>query len=99
MFGSGNKYRKVLGTSKDTLIFELDTIGQNGLKLDITKRNILRISASYFDPLGLICPLVLQAKLLFKDICSMKTDWDAPVDRNIWERWYNHLAYEWCTYS
>ena len=96
MLGIGNKYRKVLGinwdTSKDNLIFELNTIGENGLKLDITKRNILRISASYFDPVGFICPVVLQAKLLFKDICSMKTDWDDPVDRIISERWCNHLT-------
>ena len=35
------------------------------------KKNILKKSAMFFDPLGLICPLVLQVKLLFKDACIL----------------------------
>jgi len=34
--------------------------------LSVTKRSILRISAMFFDSLGLISPIVLQFKLLFK---------------------------------
>ena len=30
-----------------------------------------KISAMFFDPLGLICPLVLQVKLLFKEACIL----------------------------
>ena len=35
------------------------------------KKNILKKSAMFFDPLGLICPLVLQVKLLFKEACIL----------------------------
>ena len=35
------------------------------------QKNILKKSAMFFDPLGLICPLVLQVKLLFKDACIL----------------------------
>ena len=29
----------------------------------------------FFDPLGLICPLVLQVKLLFKEACILDVKW------------------------
>ena len=35
-------------------------------RLNVTKRNILKLSAMFFDPLGIISPLVLQTKLIFK---------------------------------
>ena len=64
--GDSQIYRKVLGLNWDTvtddIVFEISRFGVNGLSLSATKRNILRISASYFDPIGLICPVVLQAK-------------------------------------
>ena len=30
----------------------------------------------FFDPSGLICPLVLQVKLLFKEACILNVKWD-----------------------
>ena len=58
-------YKKVLGINwdndKDELVFEVSKFGIVGLKRKCTKRNILKISASYFDPLGVICPIILQA--------------------------------------
>ena len=34
------------------------------------------MSAMFFDPLGLIFPLVLQVKLLFKEACIFNVKWD-----------------------
>ena len=39
----------------------------------------------FFDPLGFLCPLcpiVLQAKLIFNKICILKTRWDS---KHFWE--------------
>ena len=30
----------------------------------------------FCDPLGVICPLVLQVKLLFKEACILNVKWD-----------------------
>ena len=93
--GVSENFRKVLGINwdvdKDVLVFELIEIANNGLSLGYTKRNILRISASFFDPLGLICPIVLQAKLLFKELCELKVDWDEVVKSEISEKWNRFL--------
>ena len=40
------------------------------------KKKISRLKISaMFDPLGLICPLILQVKLLFKEVCILNVKW------------------------
>ena len=39
---------------KDIFVFEFSDIAESGLGLVYTKQNILKISASFFDPLGLV---------------------------------------------
>ena len=62
--------RKVLGINwdieKDLFGFDFDEIVQLAKDLKFTKRNLLKINATLFDPLGLISPITLQGKLLFK---------------------------------
>ena len=72
--------KKILGVewnvSKDEFIFTFSDIIETAESLPVTKRNILKISAMFFDPLGLICPLVLQVKLLFKEAYILNVKWD-----------------------
>ena len=35
----------------------------------------------FFDPLGLICPIVLQSKLIFKTLCMNKLNWGSLTYR------------------
>ena len=72
-------------------MFEFSDIAESGLELVYTKRNILKISASFFDPLGLVCPVVLQAKLLFQELCELKVDWDEVIDGDVAKKWDRFL--------
>ena len=76
--------RKVLGINwdieKDLFEFDFDEIVQLAKDLKFTKRNLLKINATLFDPLGLISPITLQGKLLFKLLCIYKSDWDDELD-------------------
>ena len=49
-------------------MFEFSDITESGLGLVYTRRNILKIGATFFDPLRLVCPVVLLAKLLFQEL-------------------------------
>ena len=62
--------------TKDEFIFAFSDIIEIAESLPVTKGNILKISAMFFDPLGLICLLVLQVKLLFKEACILNIKWD-----------------------
>lgn len=52
-----------------------------------TKRRILSAIARLFDPLGLISPVVVTAKIMMQEIAVLKTGWDAPVPAPLERKW------------
>lgn len=46
------------------------------LKQPITKRHILSVVAQIYDPLGLLGPVILKAKVLLQKLCELKISWD-----------------------
>lgn len=53
----------------------------------LTKRKITSELATLFDPIGLLAPVVLQGKVLVKDLWNAKYEWDEELPQNIIERW------------
>lgn len=90
---------KVLGllwdTSKDTFSFDVENILNYILSKDTyTKRCILQTASRIFDPLGFLCPYVIQAKILFQELWIAGINWDevVPVDiQKKWIKWYKQL--------
>ncbi|XP_051172885.1 uncharacterized protein LOC127289150 [Leptopilina boulardi] len=59
-----------------------------------TKRQLLKILMSLFDPLGLLSPLTIRAKILLQDIWKEGTQWDEEVPAGIaklWSEWLDDL--------
>ena len=55
-----------------------------------TRRGILSVISSVFDPLGLICPFMLPAKRLLQDLCRKNIDWDERIpeaEHEAWSTW------------
>lgn len=40
-----------------------------------------------FDPLGLLCPIVLPAKIFLQELWSKKLEWDDPLEEKDTEKW------------
>lgn len=62
-----------------------------------TKRGILGKVARIYDPLGLIAPITLQGKLLYRNACEEKSAWDAPLSvplEQLWQKWERSLPHE-----
>ena len=55
-----------------------------------TKRGVLKYLASIYDPLGLISPITLKGKSIFRDICDAKYSWDAPLQGGLLNRWHSY---------
>ena len=53
----------------------------------ISKRTVLSDTARLFDPLGFIAPVIIQAKIFLQDLWIKQLDWDAPLSRELLERW------------
>ena len=56
-------------------------------KTDKTKRGILRFLASTFDPLGIISPVTLYRKILYRESCDLKIGWDKPITNDLLKKW------------
>ena len=58
----------------------------------VTKRIVLSVAAKFYDPLGLIAPVVLLFKLLFQKLCKNNTDWDDQLDETLYLEWNSLVA-------
>lgn len=59
-----------------------------------TRRGLLSILASVYDPLGMVSPVVVIAKLIFQAECRQGKTWDEKLsERNmlLWRRWLADL--------
>ena len=59
-----------------------------------TRRNILSIVSSVYDPLGLLSPFILKAKQILQQLCKAKYGWDEVIPVEIskqWQAWLKDL--------
>jgi len=82
---------KVLGiaynSQKDELEFRLSKMVSESNKEKPTKRGILSTLASIFDPLVLVSPIGVTAKVLFQKLCKDKWGWDDPIPEDQYMKW------------
>ena len=80
---------KVLGIlwncDSDTLTVST-TVGAK-MKKVYTKREVLQVMASIFDPLGYFSPTVLMAKLFIQGLWKEKCEWDTTLSDEKLQKW------------
>ncbi|XP_011169784.3 uncharacterized protein LOC105202802 [Solenopsis invicta] len=54
-----------------------------------TKRIILSSIAQIFDPLGLLAPVIITAKILIQELWRLQLDWDESLPADIFSKWAN----------
>ena len=78
-------------TAQDMFIYNLKINDSNRSILEAekvpTKRELLRILMSIFDPLGLIVNILIYPKILLQQIWRTKTDWDEEISQELWQKW------------
>lgn len=61
----------------------------------ITRRGILSVVSSIYDPLGFLAPVVLSAKQILQELCKAKLGWDEKIPEehaDRWKRWLDQLV-------
>ncbi|KAL4136141.1 hypothetical protein QTP88_007705 [Uroleucon formosanum] len=56
----------------------------------ISKRHILAETAAIFDPMGLVGPIIVQAKLIIQSLWQIRISWDEPLPDNIRIEWVKY---------
>lgn len=72
-------------TEKDTFTYSMKVQDRT-----MTRRGILSVVNSIYDPLGFLAPVVLPAKLLLKELCKEQHGWDDSIDEKhaeVWRKW------------
>lgn len=60
-----------------------------------TRRGILSAVNSFYDPLGFAAPIIIQGKVLIRELCSENCKWDTPLPAEKeaqWKSWKNSLV-------
>lgn len=78
-------------SSKDTITFNFDNkkipdsvVNKNE---NPTKREMLSIIMSIYDPLGILLPLTIRSKILLQDVWRRKCSWDEKLTEEEFSRW------------
>ena len=59
-----------------------------------TRRGVLSAIASIYDPLGVLSPCIMTAKILLQELSRMQVGWDSAIPSIIqrkWDNWLQHL--------
>ncbi|XP_018580238.1 uncharacterized protein LOC108917913 [Anoplophora glabripennis] len=91
-------------TTKLRVVFDASAATSNGISLNnrlmvslksdsvsnkVTKRSILSMSSQIFDPLGLVGPVIVNAKLMLQGLWKLDLGWDDEVPSDILHSWNN----------
>lgn len=94
--GSSGEEQRVLGVNwnftEDQLVFDLSSIAELAKNCEPTKRNIVRLSAKFYDPLGFMSPITIQFKMMFQELCESKIGWDEKVEHSTRTKWKKLVA-------
>nr|CAI5835101.1 unnamed protein product [Callosobruchus analis] len=84
----GNTSTKTLGVSwsprKDKLQFHTNL---NSGNIKTTKRSILSATAQIYDPLGLLGPVTILAKILIQKLWQIQLSWDEQIPPELQAKW------------
>ncbi|CAB4022405.1 Hypothetical predicted protein, partial [Paramuricea clavata] len=74
----GLKWNKI----EDTLQVDFPTV-----PAVLTKRGVLAYLAKVYDPLGLTSPMMLEGKIIYREICEEKIRWNGSIPDELSKRW------------
>ena len=95
LFESANELAKTFGLNwnpkSDMLSFEIERTLKNANFDDSppTKRKILRVVMSIFDPLGFASPFIITGRILLQKLWKSKVNWDSKIsemDEKTWRK-------------
>ena len=64
------------------------------METSVTKRELLRNLARIYDPLGLVSPVTLKGKHIYREACKQKVPWDVKISEPLsgeYQQWVKEL--------
>ena len=91
----GSDQTKILGIAWNLETDEISIGTHQPTTNIITKRTLLNELSKTFDPLGIVGPMMMKARLLLQELCRNEVGWDDPLtdeQKENWRKWLTELA-------
>ncbi|XP_061400515.1 uncharacterized protein LOC133336248 [Musca vetustissima] len=75
---------------KDVFLFSFSP--KTEISEKITKRTILSLSSSLYDPLGLLAPIIIKSKIIMQELWILKIGWDESIPQELHSAWNNFVS-------
>ena len=83
-----NESRKLLGINWDASADVISyTVNSQATKSTVSKRLVLSKIAQLFDPLGILGPVIVTAKLIMQQIWKLNLNWDESLPQQLHIKW------------
>ncbi|XP_022807946.1 uncharacterized protein LOC111344944 [Stylophora pistillata] len=87
---------KVLGVRwdfvSDQFVLDLREIATLARNIEPTKRNVVSVTAKFYDPIGFLSPIITEFKIFFQELCKAKIGWDEPLEGELKNEWLRLAA-------
>ncbi|XP_033348712.1 uncharacterized protein LOC117232989 [Bombus vosnesenskii] len=74
-------------SADDAILYSVKT---NSDTSRITKRSISSVIAQIYDPLGLLAPVIVRAKMILQQVWTLKVDWDESLPTDVHTEWIKY---------
>ena len=71
----------------DHFVVSFDEIATLATSLKPTKRNIVSLVGKFYDPLGILAPVVVKFKMFLQSMCEANLEWDQPLPMDLASSW------------
>lgn len=92
---AGEEEIKTLGLlwtpNRDTFQYQVNT-RQANINVLITKRTVLSIVSQIFDPLGLVGPATIKAKIILQKLWQLNLGWDESLPMELHHKWVTYVG-------
>lgn len=78
--------------SKDVISFPVEKWESITDTTYLTKRSVLQATAKIFDPLGLLSPFTVRAKIGLQRLWKTKVTWDDQLPKEEFDKWTNLMS-------
>ena len=73
--------------STDRFVFDFRDVVSWVFNLEPTKRHVVGSARRFYDPIGFLSPVTICFKVLFKELCEAKLDWDDVIPPELQHKW------------
>ena len=88
---SSGAEQRVLGVQwnfvSDQFVFDLREIVTLARNIQPTKRNVVSVTAKFYDPMGFLSPIITEFKIFLQELCRAKIGWDEPLEGELKNEW------------